>query len=154
FVIVDGTLIRAQRHRLDRPCYSGKHRHHGMNLQAVASPAGGPSRRREHRRTSRRPRRREPITRAPPATRDLGSLGRLPSKTRLDRVIPFARKRTDRAPEYRGPNQVGKMPHLPPVLETSQVIYVRRHPLVLAALLLPLVLTATGCSWFGSDPTK
>lgn len=40
FVILDGTLIRMQRHRLDRPCYSGKHRHHGMNLQAIASPTG------------------------------------------------------------------------------------------------------------------
>ncbi|GAB3661898.1 hypothetical protein GCM10028833_42330 [Glycomyces tarimensis] len=40
FVILDGTLIRTQRHRLDRPFHSGKHRHHGMNLQAIASPTG------------------------------------------------------------------------------------------------------------------
>lgn len=40
FVILDGTLIRTQRHRLDRPFYSGKHQHHGMNLQAIASPTG------------------------------------------------------------------------------------------------------------------
>jgi hypothetical protein len=33
-------LIRTRRHRLDRPFYSGKHRHHGMNLQAVAAPIG------------------------------------------------------------------------------------------------------------------
>jgi hypothetical protein len=37
FVILDGTLVRIQRNRIDRPYYSGKHRHHGMNLQAVAS---------------------------------------------------------------------------------------------------------------------
>ncbi|WP_460546522.1 transposase [Glycomyces halotolerans] len=40
FVILDGTLIRTQRHRLDRLYYSGKHRHHGMNLQAIASLTG------------------------------------------------------------------------------------------------------------------
>ena len=38
--IVDGTLIRIDRVAADRPFYSGKHRHHGMNLQVIASPCG------------------------------------------------------------------------------------------------------------------
>ena len=40
FVVVDGTLIPVDRVAADRPFYSGKHRKHGMNLQAIASPGG------------------------------------------------------------------------------------------------------------------
>jgi hypothetical protein len=41
YVVVDGTLIAIDRVAADRPFYSGKHRRHGMNLQVIASPAGG-----------------------------------------------------------------------------------------------------------------
>ncbi|MFD0555640.1 DDE superfamily endonuclease [Stackebrandtia endophytica] len=40
FVIVDGTLIGTNRPAADRPYYSGKHRRHGMNIQAITSPHG------------------------------------------------------------------------------------------------------------------
>ena len=40
-VVLDGTLIPVDRVAADRPFYSGKHRRHGMNLQVIASPAGG-----------------------------------------------------------------------------------------------------------------
>src|SRR6201992_1313441 len=40
FVVVDGTLIRTARVAADRPFFSGKHRHHGMNLQVISGPAG------------------------------------------------------------------------------------------------------------------
>lgn len=40
FVILDGTLIRIRRNRIDQPYYSGKHRCHGMNLQAVTDEHG------------------------------------------------------------------------------------------------------------------
>ncbi|HIV59493.1 MAG TPA: transposase, partial [Candidatus Stackebrandtia faecavium] len=34
-VIVDGTLVKTDRVAADRPFYSGKHKCHGVNLQAV-----------------------------------------------------------------------------------------------------------------------
>jgi hypothetical protein len=44
FVIVDGTLLRIDRIGMatgrDRHYYSGKHKFHGMNVQAIADPAG------------------------------------------------------------------------------------------------------------------
>jgi hypothetical protein len=40
FVVIDGTLIPMDRVAADRPFYSGKHRHHGMNLQVISSPQG------------------------------------------------------------------------------------------------------------------
>jgi hypothetical protein len=40
FVIIDGTLIHIDRNTLDRPFYSGKHKRHGMNLQAIADAHG------------------------------------------------------------------------------------------------------------------
>ncbi len=40
YVVVDGTLIPADRVAADRPFYSGKHRRHGMNVQVIASPDG------------------------------------------------------------------------------------------------------------------
>ena len=40
YVILDGTLIPIDRVAADRPFYSGKHRHHGMNLQVISSPTG------------------------------------------------------------------------------------------------------------------
>jgi hypothetical protein len=40
YVVIDGTLIPADRLAADRPFYSGKHRKHGMNLQVIASPSG------------------------------------------------------------------------------------------------------------------
>jgi len=36
FVILDGTLAHIDRNQTDRPYYSGKHKRHGMNLQAIA----------------------------------------------------------------------------------------------------------------------
>ena len=39
-MILDGTLIATDRLAADRPYYQGKHRCHGMNLQAVADPVG------------------------------------------------------------------------------------------------------------------
>jgi DDE superfamily endonuclease len=40
YVILDGTLIATDRVAADRPFYSGKHKHHRMNLQVIASPSG------------------------------------------------------------------------------------------------------------------
>jgi DDE superfamily endonuclease len=40
FVVIDGTLIPIDRVAADRPFYSGKHKHHGMNLQVISSPDG------------------------------------------------------------------------------------------------------------------
>jgi len=40
YVVLDGTLIPVDRVAADRPCYSGKHKKHGMNLQVIASPDG------------------------------------------------------------------------------------------------------------------
>ena len=40
FVILDGTLVRIDRNAIDRPFYSGKHKRHGMNLQAIADARG------------------------------------------------------------------------------------------------------------------
>jgi hypothetical protein len=40
YAIVDGTVIRTDRLAADRPFYSGKHRHHGINLQALTDPNG------------------------------------------------------------------------------------------------------------------
>jgi DDE superfamily endonuclease/Helix-turn-helix of DDE superfamily endonuclease len=40
FVVIDGTLIPIDRVAADRPFYSGKHKHHGMNLQVIAAPDG------------------------------------------------------------------------------------------------------------------
>ena len=40
YVVLDGTLIPIDRVAADRPFYSGKHKHHGMNLQVIASPVG------------------------------------------------------------------------------------------------------------------
>ncbi|WP_062343960.1 IS5/IS1182 family transposase [Herbidospora yilanensis] len=39
-LILDGTLIRTDRVRADRPYYSAKHRMHGMNIQVIAGPDG------------------------------------------------------------------------------------------------------------------
>jgi hypothetical protein len=40
YVILDGTLIATDRLAADRPYYQGKHRCHGMNIQAIADPDG------------------------------------------------------------------------------------------------------------------
>jgi DDE superfamily endonuclease/Helix-turn-helix of DDE superfamily endonuclease len=40
YLILDGTLIAIDRVAADRPFYSGKHRHHGMNVQVIATPDG------------------------------------------------------------------------------------------------------------------
>jgi hypothetical protein len=40
FVIRDGTLVHIDRNQIDRPFYSGKHKRHGMNLQAIADARG------------------------------------------------------------------------------------------------------------------
>jgi hypothetical protein len=40
YVVADGTLIAIDRVAADRPFYSGKHKHHGMNLQVISSPDG------------------------------------------------------------------------------------------------------------------
>ncbi len=40
YVILDGTLIPTDRLAADSPYYQGKHRCHGMNLQAIADPDG------------------------------------------------------------------------------------------------------------------
>jgi hypothetical protein len=40
FVILDGALVHVNRHHLDRPFYSGKHKRHGMNLQAIGDARG------------------------------------------------------------------------------------------------------------------
>lgn len=39
-LILDGTLIRTDRVRADRPYFSMKHRTHGMNIQVMAGPYG------------------------------------------------------------------------------------------------------------------
>ncbi|WP_318217376.1 transposase family protein [Streptomyces sp. SCL15-6] len=40
YVILDGTLLPTDRIAADRPYYSGKKKHHGMNVQVLADPAG------------------------------------------------------------------------------------------------------------------
>jgi hypothetical protein len=40
YVVADGTLIATDRVAADRPSCSGKHQHHGMNLQVISSPSG------------------------------------------------------------------------------------------------------------------
>jgi hypothetical protein len=40
YVVIDGTLIPIDRLAADRPFYSGKHRRHRMNLQAISAPDG------------------------------------------------------------------------------------------------------------------
>lgn len=40
YAILDGTVIRTDRLAADRPFYSGKHRHHGINLQGLTDPHG------------------------------------------------------------------------------------------------------------------
>jgi len=40
FGCLDGTLIAIDRVRADRPYYSGKHKHHGVNVQVIAGPKG------------------------------------------------------------------------------------------------------------------
>ncbi|WP_236568058.1 MULTISPECIES: transposase family protein [unclassified Nocardiopsis] len=42
YVIVDGTPIACDRLAADRPFYSGKHKQHGMDIQAVSAPDGEP----------------------------------------------------------------------------------------------------------------
>lgn len=39
YLVLDGTLIRTDRIKADRP-YFGKHRVHGMNVQVIATPDG------------------------------------------------------------------------------------------------------------------
>lgn len=41
-MIVDGTLTACGRVAAVRPCSSGKHQRHGMNVQIVAAPNGEP----------------------------------------------------------------------------------------------------------------
>lgn len=40
YTILDGTLIAIDRVADQKPCYSGKHRRHGVNVQVIADPAG------------------------------------------------------------------------------------------------------------------
>ncbi|MEU1701199.1 transposase family protein [Streptomyces pseudogriseolus] len=40
YVILDGTVLPIDRIAADRPCYSGKKKHHGMNVQVLTDPAG------------------------------------------------------------------------------------------------------------------
>ncbi|MGW0503428.1 transposase family protein [Micromonospora sp. NPDC003241] len=40
YAILDGTLIPIDRVADQKPYYSGKHKHHGMNVQVIADPAG------------------------------------------------------------------------------------------------------------------
>lgn len=40
YVILDGTVLPIDRIAADRPYYSGKRKHHGMNVQVLADPAG------------------------------------------------------------------------------------------------------------------
>lgn len=40
YAILDGTVIRTNRLIANRPFYSGKHRHHGVNLQGLTDPYG------------------------------------------------------------------------------------------------------------------
>lgn len=39
-LVLDGTLIRTDRVKADRPYYSKKHRFHGVNVQVIAAPDG------------------------------------------------------------------------------------------------------------------
>lgn len=39
-MILDGTVLPIDRIAADRPYYSGKKKHHGMNVQVLADPAG------------------------------------------------------------------------------------------------------------------
>lgn len=41
-LVLDGTLVRTDRLAADRPYYSGKHHHHGINIQALTNPRGHP----------------------------------------------------------------------------------------------------------------
>ncbi len=38
--MLDGTVLPIDRLAADRPYYSGKKKHHGMNVQVLADPAG------------------------------------------------------------------------------------------------------------------
>lgn len=40
FAILDGTVIRIDRIAANKPYYSGKHKHHGINLQGLTDPYG------------------------------------------------------------------------------------------------------------------
>ncbi|GAA1311857.1 transposase family protein [Saccharothrix xinjiangensis] len=40
YAILDGTLVPVDRVTDQKPCYSGKHRRHGANVQILADPAG------------------------------------------------------------------------------------------------------------------
>ncbi|RVX41893.1 DDE superfamily endonuclease [Nonomuraea polychroma] len=40
YLVLDGTLIRTDGIKADRPYFSGKHRVHGMNVQVIATPDG------------------------------------------------------------------------------------------------------------------
>lgn len=40
YVILDGTVLPIERIAADQPYYSGKKKHHGMNVQVLADPAG------------------------------------------------------------------------------------------------------------------
>lgn len=40
YVILDGTVLPTDRIAADQPYYSGKKKHHGMNVQVLADPAG------------------------------------------------------------------------------------------------------------------
>ena len=40
YVILDGTMLPIDRIAADQPYYSGKKKHHGMNVQVLADPAG------------------------------------------------------------------------------------------------------------------
>lgn len=40
YAILDGTVVRIDRIAADKPFYSGKHRHHGINLQGLTDPYG------------------------------------------------------------------------------------------------------------------
>lgn len=40
YVILDGTVLPINRIAADSPYYSGKKKHHGMNVQVLADPAG------------------------------------------------------------------------------------------------------------------
>lgn len=42
YLVLDGTLIAIDRVAADRPFYSGKHKHHGMNIQVLSTPDGTP----------------------------------------------------------------------------------------------------------------
>lgn len=40
YVILNGTVLPIDRIAADRPYYSGKEKHHGMNVQVLADPTG------------------------------------------------------------------------------------------------------------------